>query len=239
VDFLEIIFWIVFLLAPFVTRMVKKRKGARRLREQSQSQSQPQSRSQAQSRSQPHPQLQSVPDRDVERRIPGNDPTPERQLTPFQEALRQIQDTMAEARETAAQQATPAAVVPPTPTTSGRAQRHVEPPRSALSSQAQRPVDPPRSAFSFRGADSQTQKPTWPAEPDPYKDSSYDDDFEARAPYDESFHETVHSHARPSAKEPEQRKSKPSRSKWQQAYVMSEILKPPRSRAPWRSRMSQ
>lgn len=223
-DSMEIIFWILFLLAPFVARILKKRKGARRLPEQPQPQPRPQSQPQPQPRpqSQPQPQLQSLPSRDVERLIPGDDPAPERQLTPFREALRQIQDAMAEARETADQKAAPAAVVQPTPT---------------ASRQAERPVEPPRSTGSLREADVWAQATPRQWKPDVFKQSSYDDAFEAKAPYEESFHETVHSHLGRSAKEPERRKSKPVRSKWQEAYVLSEILSAPRSRTPWRSRM--
>ena len=95
----------------------------------------------------------------------------------------------------------------------------------------------------FERADSVKSQPSRPVKPQirkkAFRETSYDDAFEAVAPYGESFHESVHSHIPSTPDESRKPEVKPARSEWQQAYVMREILNAPRSRIQWRSRMTR
>lgn len=228
-DFMEIIFWILVLLVPVLSRVMKKRKAARGIPRPSH----PQSQSQSQSVPQSQPQSQPVPTREVQQPVAVDDPTPERELTPFEEALKQIQEALTEARDVKDEDAEPTAVEPRPSPTLARSRRPLE----------TRKLQPKRLQTRFQKAPLPSEstpqaKPVLTAESP--EDSYYDDDFEADAPNWETFHETVHSHLQPSVTiEPVEPKTKQVRSKWQEAYVMSEILNPPRSREPWRNRMTR
>lgn len=185
---------------------------------------------------QPTPHSES----EAARRIPvGGDREPERQPTPFEEALRQIQDALAEANDEREEKVEPPVAQPPT-------RRRVQTPYKRPAASAETPA---KSRMSlFERADAATKKQPKRVEPkqstaveDPYKESFYDEAFESEAPYAETFHETVHSHLKTSDEAPDAdtKKRRPPHSKWQKAYVMSEILNAPRSRAPWRNRMTQ
>jgi hypothetical protein len=163
-----------------------------------------------------------------------------KQLSPFQEALQQIQDALAEAREQQANQQAEAE----------KAKREAREPRievreatfASSPREKEKPAAKPEKKEKKGFFESKTLEHFTPPPPPQqvqstapvHKSTFYDDDFESEAPYEEEFHETVHSHLSSGDDDDlPARKKKVDRSKWQQAYVMHEILRRPRSVRPW------
>jgi hypothetical protein len=159
-----------------------------------------------------------------------------RQVSPFQEALQQIQEALAEAREEQESQRPKVEAPPPRPKPKPKPQmgefRAPEPSRRSseddyFESRKGEHVKRPTEARLAREA--RTARPT----PEVATGHFYDDDFQRQAPFEETFHETVHAHVPPSEDVPARQRTVVDYSKWRQAYVMHEVLKRPRSMRPW------
>jgi hypothetical protein len=202
----EILFWLLFLLAPFISRWLQKNKAAQR---------KPQ-------RQQPAPQPSRSGRGPVRADEYGAPDPEERQLSPFHEALRQIQEALEEAHEARETQETRETQVP---------EPIIVRPKPAELHSRPSPPTSPRAEFTdrFRDFESSYQQ-----------DSFYDEEFESKPAYEEPFHETVHSHLEFSGgdEQPTEEKPKKGRTKWQEAYVMAEVLGKPRSQSRWHSRLT-
>lgn len=178
---LEILFWLVILLAPVLSRLLRGKK-------QKQKTSSP-----------PVPRPDSRPQQ-----------ARSTELTPFEEALRQIQEALAEGR-----------------TSDREPERRPEP--KAQPQPERRPPTPRR--LEKPPAEFQAPKPitTTPR--------FYDDKFDAAAPgtapgRKEHYHEPLAEDI-PAVAISTRRRKRKQRSKWQKAIVNMVVLNGPRSRNPW------
>ena len=218
---LEILFWLVFILAPILSRLFRGKKGKKPTG----------------TTTKPRPRPRPA-------RGPSGDGQPverEKQLSPFQEALQQIQEAMAEAREEQARQQAAAE----------KAKREAREPKievreATFSGSGRKPERKPEKKAApkkgyFESKSFESAPKPMPREvvamPKIERGSFYDDEFESNKAYEEEFHETVHTHVPPSDDDLPKRKTKIDRSRWQQAYVMHEILRRPRSVRPWNAPM--
>ena len=229
---LEILFWLVFILAPVLSRLFRgKGKGKGRPRQV--------------------PGQQPGSQRQRQARRPRPQPEGGRQPTPFEEALQQIQDALSESREQAQQRQEPppareemVLVEPPAPQAEPR---DLE--RSTLFEKSRGGKRKTDAASKRKKAERKMaerkkaeRKMARTKEADErFKESAYyDEAFEAADPYDEPFHETVHTHVPSSGDEPatvqrsDRKMTRRPLSKWQEAFVMNEVLGKPRSQSKWR-----
>jgi hypothetical protein len=170
--------------------------------------------------SKPQPRPQEL--QPTRRERPPREEAPRKtERSPFEEALRQIQEALTEAREQQAREVRPADVLEERPSE-----------RRDEADIRQEPVARPRETL-FKLPKAPAREPA-KAEESFESSAYYDDAFEDEAAFAEPFHETVHTHVPPSEPEPTAKKAPRRRTKWQEAYVMSEILGKPRSKKHWR-----
>lgn len=186
---LEILFWLVILLMPLLSRLLrgKKTRGG-------------------------------TPPAPPQRTLPSSSDSRPQELTPFEEALRQIQEALAEGR---------AGERRPEPTPERRPEPRAEPrpaPRREMVKPAPARLEKPRDEFRL-------------ATPPPAKPRFFDEKFDAAAPgmtlgakehYHEPLGEDIPAVA-VTTRTREQRKL----TTWQKALVDAALLGEPRVRKPW------
>lgn len=182
---LEILFWILILLAPLLSRFLK----AQKRKQQG-----------------PPPKRQPQP----------QDASAERELTPFEEALRQIQEALTESQRPAPPE--------PEPVKPGPVRRETVRPEKP-----RQRVEPAPAPWEFH----EHAAPTYEEKPE-----FYDDRFEKEAPYtspgrDEHYHAPLSDDS--DTPVPSTRGRAKELTRWQRTIANIELLSPPRSRRPWKS----
>ena len=186
----EIVFWILILLAPVLSRILRARK-------------------QKQKKQQQRPP--------VPRQAPPQRASTERQRTPFEEALRQIQEALTESQRPAPREPEPARQEP----------TRLEPVRRDVQRPKPRPMVPEPRPSEFHAPTQGAGKPHF-----------FDEPFDLEAIYsapgrDKHYHEPLSDTDDKQVIVGERRQK--VLSKWQRAVANIEILSSPRSKRPWSS----
>lgn len=173
---LEILFWLVILLAPLLSRLLRKKKQG------------------------------GAPSRPPQRSVPRPQESRTQELTPFEEALRQIQEALAEGRPAEPE---PEVIVEPRP--------------------QPRTLAPPR--LERRPADVRPAKPVAPRTQ--FYDDKLDAEAPGMEPGAlEHYHEPLGGDI-PSVAVTTRTRRRKKLTKWQKALTNAALLGEPRSRKPW------